>query len=63
MAVGHADAAFGGLQIVGQAADQVVGVDAVGGEAQVAGDRVWGAEQWVDGAGGQRGVHGVPPAA
>jgi hypothetical protein len=38
VAVGDADAAFGGLQIVGQTADEVVGVDAVGGETEVADD-------------------------
>ena len=62
VAVGHADAAFGGLQVVGQSADQVVGVDAVGGEAQVADDGARWRQQRVAGAAGQVGAQGSPCA-
>ena len=54
VAVGHADAAFGGLQIVGQSTDQIVGIDAVGGETQVADDGARRCQQRVSGAAGQR---------
>ena len=62
VAVGHADAAFGGLQVVGQSADQIVGVDAVGGEAQVADDGARWRQQRVAGAAGQVGAQGAPRA-
>ncbi|SOJ57032.1 hypothetical protein MSIMFB_04510 [Mycobacterium simulans] len=53
VAVGHADTAFGGLQVVGQSTDQVVGVDAVSGETQVADDGARWRQQRVRGAAGQ----------
>ena len=62
VAVGHAGAAFGGLQVVGQSADQVVGVDAVGGETQVADDGARWRQKRVAGAAGQGGTQGSPPA-
>ena len=60
MAFGDAEAAFGGLQVVAQSGEQIVGVDAVGGEAQVA-DHVggWG-QQWVPGGGGGFRAQGAP---
>lgn len=60
--VGHAGAAFGGLQVVGQSADQVVGVDTVGGEAQVADDGARRCQQRVAGGAGQGGAQGAPGA-
>ena len=62
VAVGHADAAFGGLQMVRQSTDQIVGIDAVGGETQVVDDVARRCQQRVSGAAGRGGTQGAPRA-